>query len=195
VSNDRAKPGPQREARDLLDVCRSGRDLTYWHTRPFITPELRARIASVPVLIVPQEGFGDFKGPVFPVATAELFRFAQGKVPAHATIEVCISDEDYKELALHESIIIVATIAIGSLVVAPVVVNIVSEYLRGRLFSPEKEKTTTAKFKLIVSETSTKDAKHQAIEMQYEGPVDKLEPTLLAKIKQLKGPTNGGSNV
>jgi hypothetical protein len=170
---------------DLLEVRETERNLAYWYSRPFVSPELRARIEKAPILLVPQEGFRDYAGPVFPVGTEEMFRRAQEDTKAGGPFDVCISDEDYKELALHESLFIVVTIAIGSLVGAPIVVNIVSEYLKGKLLSPAKEKTATAKFTLIVSETSTKDAKHRAIEMKYEGPVDKLEPTFTARLAEL----------
>lgn len=186
VSHDHSHAGEGRTQTDLLEVRETERDLTYWHTRPFVSPALRARIEKAPILLVPQEGFRDYAGPVFPVGTEEMFRRAQENAPAGGPFEVCISDEDYKELALHESLFIVATIAIGSLVVAPIVVNIVSDFLKGKLFSPAKEKTATAKFTLIVSETSTKDAKRRAIEMKYEGPVDKLEPTFTARLGELK---------
>lgn len=183
VSNNQSESPPHPD-KELLTIRNSERDLAYWHNRSFVSSELRSRIEGAAILLVPQEGFRDYAGPVFPLGTEELFRRAQGKEPAEGPIEVCISDEDYKELALHEFTFIVATVAVASLVVAPIVVNVVSEYLKENFFSPPKEKTITAKFTLIISETSTKDAKRRAIEMKCEGPVDKLEPTFTAKLAE-----------
>src|SRR3989442_2502899 len=57
-------------------------DFQYWSTSRPLSDDLRISISNADVLLVPQEGFRDYEGPVFPVLTHELFTiFASAFLP------------------------------------------------------------------------------------------------------------------
>ena len=172
----------------------SERDLAYWLGRDYVSDELRHRLADASILIVPQEGFRDYEGPLFPVATEEFFRFAREELPDDAEVDICIEDGDYKELALHESLIIIATVSVASSFLAGLAVNLVWHFLERRIGSKAKEKKTTAKATIIVNTTKTAKTDKRAVEIHYEGPADQLKSSMMTKINELIKRDEAGSN-
>ena len=90
-------------------------------------------------LLVPEPVPGrDTRG--FPEHTDKLLDYLRSQAPQGATIEVCSTDENYKEVARHD-----ASVALGVFIVThlffPVFVNLVSSYLQrffGRDYSTGK---------------------------------------------------------
>jgi hypothetical protein len=167
------------QAEELVRIADAPSDRQYWMQRSFVDDCLRARLGDVNVLLVPQEGFRDYDGPLFPVGTEEFFRFLRENAPADAKVDICISDDDYKELALHADWLILAGVVVTS-VIAPVVVNLVSEYLKNRLWP--NEATRGVKVQLVCQQSEQAQC---AIGVSYEGPADKFQPTMLAAIESL----------
>lgn len=107
-----------------------------WADRDYISDDLSNRLKSADVLIVPREGFRDVGGPVFPVKTAELFSHLDQNLPDDIEVEICIEDEDYREVALHHELVEIGTIFLTD-VSLPIVINLLSDYIKmkwGSLF-------------------------------------------------------------
>jgi hypothetical protein len=134
-----------------------------WATRPYINAELRERLERSNVLVVPEESYAGKDIVFFPEGTEQLVAFIKGRTPPSLSIEVCIEDSDYKELSRYADLVIIASFVATSLM-APLVVNLVTEYLTRRLGRREKE--TNVRWSLTVQDEKT----GRSIEYKYEGP-------------------------
>lgn len=72
-----------------------------WLNKPFVSQELRESLSSTSILILPTEGFRDHDLPLFPIKTGDLFAFLKAEAPEGYSVEVCVNEEEYKEIALH----------------------------------------------------------------------------------------------
>ncbi len=157
--------------------------LAYWTSRPFIGADLRQQLAGASVLVVPQEGFRDNKDPMFPDGTEELLAFLKDVIPADVGVDICIEDHDYRELALHSDLIILA-----ALVVRDIACNLVAsgiyDYLKARLGS--RAKTTNVRFQMTIEHES--EHERRAARISYEGPVEGFQETLQKAIAAAKEP-------
>lgn len=159
----------------LFRVETSTQDRGYWLSRPFVTDELRNALASAAILIVPREGFRDHVGPVFPVGTEDVFHHLRQNAPADATVNICIDDKDYHELALHGALLIVGAFFATALA-APVAVNLISDYFKKRLGS---SKDRAVKVELTVSDAS------RTAKLTYEGPAEHFQAVVGEALRQL----------
>jgi len=155
----------------------SSETIESWSRRSYIGQELQAKLAKADALIVPNEGYGE-KGDIhyFPEGTEHLISFLQRNNHGDQHIDICIEDSDYKELAQHYDLLIIAG-AIAKAVCAPIFVNLVSEYIKKRLGSRTND--TTLKTSLTIS-----DAKEgKSVSFTYEGPASTYEKVMLGAIK------------
>lgn len=137
--------------------------------RPWVDEELRSSLHQASIVFVQWEAFRDIDQPVFPTHTAELFHYFQGHTPPGIRSEVAVRDEDYSEVSLHADLVWLPDILIpvGTLVVIPIVVNLISEWLKQRLL--DRHPRTDAKLQLVIE--SPEGGSKRLI---YEGPADEL---------------------
>lgn len=141
-------------------------DWDYWLSRPYLSAKVRQSLALSKVLLVPQEGFRGRDVQLFPVGTEDLFNHLKEKLPTDVPVEIAIDDAEYKEAALHSALLILGSVVVGgaTLVVIPVVVNVVSEYINRRLFNEKDRQETTVRWELTVIDGT------RATKLTYEGP-------------------------
>ena len=168
-------------AEDLATISETDRGWEFWRQKSFVSEDLGRQLADANFLLVPQEGFRDFDGPLFPVGTEEFFRFLREKAPPEVKVDLCVSDDDYKELALHAELLILAGVVVTTLI-APVVVNLVSEYLKKRLWPGETDRGV--KFQMVLQEADRE--KQRAVGISYEGPADKFQETMVSAIESVR---------
>jgi len=144
-------------------VSDSSENFSTWINRQYIPQDLRGTLQDVNILFVPYENFRDQKIPVFAHKTEEIFHFFQEHAPAGVNVNVCIADDDYKEIALHSDLIIIGGIIVSA-VVLPVFVNLLSEYLKRKLF-----KSPNSKIRIVLTVV---DSTSGAKQFEYEGPAD-----------------------
>jgi hypothetical protein len=156
---------------------KSNETIESWSRRSYIGQELQAKLAKADALIVPYEGYGE-KGDVhyFPEGTEHLISFLQRNNHGDQHIDICIEDSDYKELAEHHDLLIIAG-AIATSVCAPILVNLVSEYIKQRLGSRTNDAT------LKTSLTISDDKSGESVSFTYEGPASTYEKAMLVAIK------------
>jgi hypothetical protein len=148
-----------------------------WANQPFISAETRAKILAADLLIVPIVGFREYNEPVFPVCTEELFHFIRSKLPSGTDVEICIEDKDYKELALHGSMLRIGSFVAKSIVV-PILVNLISEYIKQKRTKISKnESQVNVKTDLTIIEVSGK-----ATKFSYDGPSSKFHEVMMAQL-------------
>jgi hypothetical protein len=158
-------------------------DFSYWSSLPSLPIELRESIRQADIVIVPQPGFGDYTGPLFPVKTEELFRHLRDNVPAGMKVELGVEDADYRELALHSEIVIIATI-LAKWLGAPLAVGLIKDYLMKRL--GKRFKTAEVRFTMIVDHSEGGNKKTGQI--SYEGPAQTFETSLKDALKSFGAP-------
>jgi hypothetical protein len=163
----------------------SEENFSSWINRPYVPEELRNQLVAANVLIVPREGFRERPDPVFPVGTEELLQYFRGNSDKGISADICIADEDYRELALHEALIIIGGFVVTSLV-APIVTDLISTYIKKRWGS--KEEKAKIKLELTVVE---KDGR--ASKLLYEGPSKDFSKTVKPALKTLSE-RNGQGN-
>ena len=151
--------------KDRCTYAETDSDFCYWSSLTSINSELRESIRRADLVLVPQPGFGDYEGPLFPVRTEELFQYLRANVPSDMTVELAVDDRDYKELALHSEIIILASILVKKLG-APVAISLIKDYLAKRL--GKRFKKADVRFTMIVD--SRDGVNRKTAQISYEGP-------------------------
>lgn len=154
-----------------------------WIKRPYLGDSLREQLSKANVLVVPNEGYGERTDLVyFPSGTAELFQFIRESGKENISTEVCIEDKDYKEVALHADLVIIATFVVTSLV-APLAVDLIAEYIKQRLFG-KREDETEVRAKLTVYD----EKNGRSIDFSYKGPAPGYHEVMTKAISQLGNP-------
>jgi hypothetical protein len=158
-----------------------------WAERPYLTHTLRNRLRNAEVIIVPNEGYAEDADLLyFPVRTEELFHFLRERGHDAFSVEICIEDSDYKELALHADLLTIATVVV-QLVVAPVVVQLILDYLRRRLGNREKDSEVKSKLTIV------DEANGRSLDLSYKGPAAEYKDVMVAAISKMAEQTDSGS--
>lgn len=137
----------------------------YWHTRPYLSDEIREALSRSTVMLVPQEGFRGKDIRVFPVGTEDFVDHLKRTLPSDLQVELAITDDDYKEVALHSAVLIIGSIVVGgATLLGPVLTDVVSEYIKRRLFSDKERRETTVRWDLTMVDGT------KATKITYDGP-------------------------
>jgi predicted DNA binding CopG/RHH family protein len=173
---------------DLCSYAEVQTGFQHWSNTESLSRETQIAVLRSEIVLVPAEGFLDYVGPVFPKGTDALFQFLCTNVPSGINVELAAEDADYKELALHADTLHVATVLVR-LLVAPVAVGLLVEYLKNRLGS--RFGKTEVRASMILDQTDGPDSK--ALRISYEGPAIAFEKTMreaLSVISRAKGPNS-----
>jgi hypothetical protein len=96
-----------------------------------------------------------------------ILPFVRKGLPEGLDLDICVDDENYQELALH-GLVLQLGIWLATTFGAPVLVNLVSEYIKNRRRKAPDE--STVRFRLLLQRSDREDV--TAIE--YEGPADEF---------------------
>lgn len=161
---------------NTFEVKKTQESFSDWLNKPYISPNLQKSLVTANLLIIPIEGVRDYKGPVFPDGTADLFLYLKENAQNKIIPEICIDDEDYVELVMHWDLITIGTIIVTDLV-APLAVNIIYDFLKARL--GQKFSKTHVKIEIII------DKEGQSTHIFYEGPSEELSDKILPVVKKI----------
>ena len=151
-------------------------DLTFEkiYEKKYIPSEYLDEIKKANLLIVPNENFRKKGDVLFPETTREFFEYIQDHPNDEIVADIAISDDNFQRIELHSAVIEVATIIVN-VVVLPVAINMISNYLYDLIKKyHRKPEDTSARLKIISEETKTKKTKI----ISYEGPVSEVKETL-----------------
>ena len=158
-------------------------DLTFEkiYEKKYIPSEYLDEIKKANLLIVPNENFRKKRDVLFPETTREFFEYIQDHPNDEIVADIAISDDNFQRIELHSAVIEVATIIVN-VVVLPVAINMISNYLYDLIKKyHRKPEDTSARLKIISEETKTKKTKI----ISYEGPVSEVKETLEIATKEI----------
>lgn len=158
-------------------------DLTFEkiYEKKYIPSEYLDEIKKANLLIVPNENFRKKGDVLFPETTRESFEYIQDHPNDEIVADIAISDDNFQRIELHSAVIEVATIIVN-VVVLPVAINMISNYLYDLIKKyHRKPEDTSARLKIISEETKTKKTKI----ISYEGPVSEVKETLEIATKEI----------
>jgi len=145
-----------------------------------LTADTRSAVEQAGVVLVPDDGFREYGGPVFPQGTVDFLHFLRDHAPGGITVEIAAEDTNYKEVALHFDIIRLATLFV-EYVAAPTAVALIAEYLKHRLGNGRK--STEVRTALMVHQ---KDGQREhTVRIAYEGPAVNVEGALRDAVASL----------
>ena len=151
------------------------------YNKPFIPQDYIEDIKKADILIIPEENFREEGDVVFPETTREFLEYLQGQIPKDMSVDIAISDEDFRKIELHSDLVNVATIIVSSAafsIACSLVASFLYDMAKKLLKRPED---LNAKVKIISEETKTKKTKS----ITYEGPVSGIKEALEQASKDL----------
>ncbi len=154
-----------------IEKTETTQTLDYWLSRPYLSEDVKNGLSRAKVLVVPHEGFRGKDIRSFPVGTESFLEYLGENLPGDVPVEIAINDEDYNELALHSALLIIGSAVVGSFL-APILVNVVSEYVNRRLSGEKQKKETTVRWELTVVDGT------RAAKLSYEGPAIEFQPEI-----------------
>jgi len=128
-----------KEEKDIFKVEQSSENFETWTTKPFVSDNIRQALKQTSILIVPNLGFRDINQPTFPVGTEDFLEYFRENLPKELTIDICIDDEHYYELALHSNYKRMGKFLVRS-VALTVFLNLLSSYIYNKAFKEELDK-------------------------------------------------------
>lgn len=156
-----------------MDVTVSNITFEKIYEKSFIPKEYIEDIKKANLLIIPNEGRYDKNDILFPETTRDFFDFIR-ESNSDIVSDIAISDEDFKSLELHSSVIEIATIIVKSLFF-DIAVSLIASFLYDYLKKHHKKANdTSAKVTIISEESNNKTSKI----ITYEGPVSGIEESL-----------------
>ena len=152
-----------------FNTSQSDKGFSYWMNRPYVSENLKKKLETANVLIVPYENFRDLPYPVFPVQTTELCHLFEEHADSEIIADICIEDDDYKELALHADIIEIATLVV-TYAILPILTSLIANFLYKRL--GKRIDKATVRSKVFV------EKENQTTMIEYDGPAGTFEKTI-----------------
>jgi len=167
----------------IISTSNSTDSFETWIEKSFIPESLKPSLRASSLLIVPSEFIRNIEGPVFPTGTEDLYFYLKEKMP-NLNPELCINDEDYREYAFHGILLILGSFVVTA-IAAPVFANVISEYVKKKLFESDDKKDTEVRFEMTVT-----DEKGSSKSIKYSGPAAQFESLLKRQVNAL--PTSKG---
>lgn len=151
------------------------------YDKPFIPQDYIEDIKKADILIIPKENFREEGDVLFPETTREFLEYLQEQIPKDMSVDIAISDEDFRKIELHSDLVNVATIIVSSTafsIACSMVASFLYDMAKKLLKRPQD---LNAKVKIISEETKTKKTKS----ITYEGPVSGIKEALEQASKDL----------
>lgn len=134
--------------------------------------ELEGSVREANVLLLPYKEFREVRGPLFPEAYSQFYDYLLENLN-DSKVELCVEEEDYKEVALHDETINLGLMFLTGIVL-PVVSNLISEYI----ISSHDNKKVNVKVSFIEKEGD----KYKKFD--YEGDSKYLKDTIETYLKK-----------
>ena len=137
--------------------------------RVYLTSDTASTIKKSNVLLIPNETYTDY--PVFPENTTSFYNYLKEKTKdSDIILDVCINDEDYKELELHDAVVILPSIILQEPFYS-IIINIISNYIYD-LIKKKGEKSLTVKTDILVEKNG------ETKKIYYNGPAEEFDKVM-----------------
>lgn len=135
---------------------------------PYSPKDLIDSMKSSDILLMPYQDFREGYLALFPEETIKFFEYVKEECEnKNLNADICISDEDYKEIELHSEVINISDILVQSWVV-PIITGIIASYLYKKLERFNRKDISTN-----VNITIEKDGESKTV--HYEGSIENFE--------------------
>lgn len=148
-----------------------------------LSVDARSAVERAGLVLVPDDGFRDFTGPVFPQGTMEFLQFLREHASDGTDVEIAVEDAEYREVAVHFDVVRLATVFV-EYAAAPVATGLIAAYLKDWLGS----RFTSAQVRAAISVHRKDGMAEQALQISYEGPATTFEKTMSEAIAGLNNP-------
>jgi hypothetical protein len=128
-----------KDEEDVFIVQNSNENFDTWTSRDFVSEELRESLKLASILIIPTIGFRRVNEPTFPIGTEEFLQYFYDKLDSRFTIDVCINDDQYQELALYSNYRRYGNFLVKSAALT-IFLNLLSSYIYEKAFSEDESK-------------------------------------------------------
>ncbi|WP_167612446.1 hypothetical protein [Maribellus sediminis] len=180
----------------LIQLKETKEDFKYWINSDFVSAEIKEDLNKASILFLPFIGQRRENEATFPSGTEAIYSYFKEKIDKEFSVDICIADELYQELALHSNYKRLGKFIVKS-VALPVFLAVLSSYVYDTIIKPTNEahqvyientdkespkkylEIPEVKFTIIV-EDSSKVTK----EFNYEGPANQVE-NITESIKKL----------
>jgi hypothetical protein len=164
----------KEKPKERLHVAPTTHAFEWWLSQSFLSDETRSVAQQANILLVPDIGFRGGDSRTFPVGTEEVLLFLRDNAPSEAVCEICIDDEDYRELALHSGLLIVAGFVVTS-VLAPVLVSLLSKYFERRVYDETPSRSASnVRVKITIAHPDGR-----SVRISYDGPASEFKTAML----------------
>lgn len=147
-------------------------DFDFWINQPFVPIEIRKELYGAQILVVPDIDFREKSGPSFPIGTEEVLGFFKKNIPEGATVDICVGDQQYQELALYANTKNLGHFIIVAIVV-PLFVNLLTEYIKENIVKHENAIPTVRMLQMPERTTTIDSAVHMQQEKETKKPQHK----------------------
>jgi transcriptional regulator with XRE-family HTH domain len=172
------------EAPDIpnYSIAPTEKGFSYWMAQPYLDEMARHEAASADLLLIPQETFRDKAGPLFPVGTEEFLAFLRDQSRSYnCKVDICISDADYQELALHGEVLVLSEIVV-KFALLPIATKLVADYIGRHLWSSKE----SHKAKVGITVDMVNLGKDKTVKITYDGPADEFSSAMHSATEALE---------
>lgn len=149
-----------------LDVKSVDFDLDKYIKKYIRNTALAQEIRNADIIMLPYSNFKEIIGPMFPEVSLEFYEYLC-EVFEENKVEICIEDDDYKEMVLHDEIFNLGLMFING-ILFPVIASAIFDYVKAK----RGERKVDVKVTFIEKE----DNKYK--EFRYEGDSKYLVETV-----------------
>lgn len=150
------------ESTSIVKVSRSNTTFDTWLDQPFIANDLRSQLEKANVLLIPVLGYCEYEGPLFSEGTDEFFQFLTAKQSDKMHVDICIANDEYRELTLRQNEFILATMIVWP-VVAPIISHYIVQFLDYKLGARVADTRIKSRVVIPIPEAG------RSVEVEYEG--------------------------
>ncbi|MFH1374044.1 MAG: hypothetical protein ABII79_09635 [bacterium] len=160
-----------------IEVENTEETLDFWLKYLDIERSTAESIRQAQVVLLPFKSHGDLDIPFFPESTEAFLEYLKRNLEPDKSVDICTTDADYKELALHHDVVTLPVLFL-TIVVAPTVVNVVSRYISEKILR-------TKKLRMVKVSLTVQDHTGTFKQITYEGSGDEFEGIVSQKIDQM----------
>lgn len=149
-----------------ITITDSSENFETWINRSYISEDLRHDLREADILLIPQEGIRERETRIFPVKTEEFFNFLKKNLPSEYSVNICIEEDEYKELAYHSELAILAGLVV-SYVALPILINLLTDYISSKILRPKEKNNIKLSLTIVYPDRTSKN-------LEYEGDANKF---------------------
>ncbi len=125
-----------------LTIENTAENFETWTSQEFVSNETRPKLLKAGILFVPNIGYREEKGPVFPALTEDIVSYLREHLPKDIALELCVDSDKYKELALYSDHKRLGNFIVTALLF-PTFVGVLSSYIYDKYVKADEQKPAT----------------------------------------------------